>query len=326
LFIQLEFPSYERYWYVFVAPLTNRDRNRKDVRFKSASELKALQRDDYDVYLAQLNYSVLWHLSAVFDMRTAGASLRWDSQLFVNAVIRLCSALDSADEFLQLDHAGRPLPPDPWKDGQNNRNQWRQKHRRAYFLDLQNYRNQLTHSGPFMHWRDGPYFPKVGQHRGYRDWQKATTPLTKRQMTHFVHATEIIDDAWRRTLRYLESSWREVHRKHGVGRTPLPHMYRLGQADESAPWSAAGMLSTATRLLSPAEAVQMSVSYIDPLVEPRTVVSTATPSFGSGPVMFWDPRALEPPLGNVSGSSATPSRVFHSASDKKSKRPRSHTS
>jgi hypothetical protein len=79
LFVRLEFPSYERFWYVFVAPLTNRDRNRNDVHFKTDAELAAMRpaRGFYDLYLGQLNYSVL--LASLGRLRHPG---RWrDSPL-----------------------------------------------------------------------------------------------------------------------------------------------------------------------------------------------------------------------------------------------------
>ncbi len=41
LFVTREFPSYEKFWYVFVAPLTNRERDRVDVHFKSDTEAGA---------------------------------------------------------------------------------------------------------------------------------------------------------------------------------------------------------------------------------------------------------------------------------------------
>src|SRR5690348_4890567 len=103
------------------------------------------------------------------------------------------------------------------------RRTWREKHPSPTFLrDLQDYRHQLVHSGPFMHWAEGPYFPRVGHHRDFCDWRRATAGLSDSELARFAHASEIVEEAWDHTVRYLDTSWRQLLRLHGKHRTRLP--------------------------------------------------------------------------------------------------------
>ena len=319
LFVRREFPSYEKFWYVFVAPLTNRVSDRGDVHFKSDAELAAMKpaRGFYDLYLGQLNYSVLWHLSAVFDMRVAGATVRWDSQLFVSAILRLSSAHDVADELLQRDSDGK-VPADPWGHrALEARRAWRDKHRSPTFLrELQDYRHQLVHSGPFMHWAEGPYFPKVGHHRDYRDWRKATAQLTEAELAKFAHASEIVEEAWDQTVRYLDTSWRALLRRHRRAATRLPPIRRFGSSmgvaepSSRGDRSARGDRSSTTPTISVGQAVPMDVRIIlDALSPSRPVTATTEPVYPMPAADFWSVATPD-----WSGSSTTPSAPVLSGS------------
>ncbi len=313
LFVRREFPSYERFWYVFVAPLTNRERDRSDVHFKSDTELGAMKpaRGFYDLYLGQLNYSVLWHLSAVFDMRVAGATVRWDSQLLVSAILRLCSAHDVADELLQRDADGK-LPTDPWgRRALEARRAWRDKHPSPTFLrDLQDYRHQLVHSGPFTHWAEGPYFPKVGRHQDYRDWRMATARFSKAELSDFDHASAIVDDAWDQTVKYLDKSWRALLRRHRKAGVSLPPIRRLNSSAGVARLSGRGDRSSTTPTISVGRAAPMDVRIVLDALSPSTpVVATTEPVYRMSESNFWSV-----PTSGWSGSSTTPSAPVLSGS------------
>lgn len=305
LFIRREFPSYERYWYRFVAPLTNRDKNRRDVHFKSEEDLAAMvpRRGYFDLYLAQLNYSVVWHLSAVFEMRAAGGASRWDSQLFVGAVVRLCSAFDVAEEFQQRVAQG-DVPDDPWgQDAMRARSAWRKLHPRPEFLEqLQRYRHQLIHSGPFMHWAEGPFFPKVGRHAAYTDWRKATS-VSIRELPDFDHASAIVEEAWDATLKYLEASWQQVLVGRGAGRTRPPSV-----RPHISPHPADGTRTTTDPSISFAQADPVAVTYIDSLVGTRVRNTTTEPAFRLPTSDSWNVPV------SGSGSSVTPSAPVLSGS------------
>lgn len=289
LFLRTEFPSYERFWLLFVAPLTSRDKTPADIRFKTDTELGAMSppRTFYDLYLAQLNYSVLWHLAAVHDLRIGHGSGGWDTNAFVYAMVRLCSALDAADELLELDVQGS-LSPDPWKAAFGARKRWRDSHPPDRFLrDLQDYRHQLVHSGPFMHTDSGPYFPKVGMHRDYRDWRKATRPLTPKQRAQFAIAGAIVEDAWGRVVRYLERSWRTMLKGRGVKRLHLPDL----RLNELLPQdSRHGVLGTTTPNFK-IDHVMPFEYIVDAIASSATVVtSSATP----GEFRLWNPAGDQP--------------------------------
>ena len=64
-FIKKEFPSYEKYWQKYIVPLTNRPH---DVHFKTKEELEKINKGENDIFLAQLHYTVLKHLTRVFDI------------------------------------------------------------------------------------------------------------------------------------------------------------------------------------------------------------------------------------------------------------------
>lgn len=320
LFIEHDFPSYERFWVWFVVPLTNRDAIPPDVHFKMDTELGGLTppRDFFDIYLAQLNYSVIWHLSAAYAMRATAATRGWESQLFVHTIIRLCSALDVADELLQLDNAGRPIVADPWNKAQVNRSRWRKAHSHPYLAELQKYRNQLIHSGPFMHWEEGPIFPRVGRHSNYWDWRKASGPLPRRAGRDFAHAAAITEDAWKRTTRYLNRSWSELLRGRKVSRKRLrPIEMETPSADM--PLSREGIVSTTTPTFAVGHVTPFDLTVLDAPVESHPRSSTSIPWLEGGSGVFWDPRVLDAPLGDVTGSSTTPFNVAISASSGKSR-------
>jgi hypothetical protein len=66
LFLRDEFPSYETFWQQKVVPLTNRPEN---IYFKSNQDLAAISKGQKDICIAQLNYSVLNHLYAVYRLK-----------------------------------------------------------------------------------------------------------------------------------------------------------------------------------------------------------------------------------------------------------------
>jgi hypothetical protein len=292
LFIRTEFPAYERFWLLFVAPLTNRDTAPGDIHFKSDADLASMKppRSSYDLYLAQLNYSVLWHLAAVQEHRIAHGTGGWDTNSFVYAVIRLCSALDAADEMLQVIADGT-LPPDPWKSALGARRTWRTQHPPPTFLrELQDYRHQLVHSGPFMHTEWGPYFPKVGMHRDYRDWRRATSPLTLKQQNQFAIAGAIVQGAWNRVTRYLERSWRAMLKARGVHRLRLPSLDSTAIVSQDA---SSTILSTTTPNFSLEHITPFDYRYLDALSGSSVVTSSATPE--SGLFRLWNPAGNQPP-------------------------------
>jgi hypothetical protein len=171
----------------------------------------------FDLYLAQLNYSVVWHLFVAYTLRHAPTEPAREFERFTHCVIRLCSAVDVADELLQR-HDKTYTGTDPWKDAQPSRRAWRASNRDRYRRNLQDYRNQLVHSGAVGSLRDGQttLVPRVGHHRRYRDWRKLYRVSEAAQRRDFRPTQYVMDEAWLKTLRYLERWWRWMLRRRGV--------------------------------------------------------------------------------------------------------------
>src|SRR5215471_10789110 len=126
VFIRDQFPTYEKYWVRFVVPLTTRESDRKNPRLKTDTELAAMRpaKTFFDVYLAQLNYSVLCHLCAAYDLRHSPSTAVTEFDRFTHYIIRLCAAMDVADEMLDR-HNSTFSGTNPWGGAVQARQQWR---------------------------------------------------------------------------------------------------------------------------------------------------------------------------------------------------------
>lgn len=136
-FIRIEFPSYERFWQKEIIVLTNRP---KDIHFKTDPQLKKLGKSREDITLAQLHYTVLKHLARAYDLRQI-YPLNLDQ--FLEGLVRICAALDAADELLQRFLNKGQYAPLSEKDGQRARFDWRKKQNSLQYL--RDYRNKLLH-------------------------------------------------------------------------------------------------------------------------------------------------------------------------------------
>ena len=108
-FIKKDFPSYEKYWQIFIVPLTRRPHGK---HFKNIEELKKINKNEYDVYLAQLHYTIFKHLVRAYEVVNSSKRLNYDS--LVEGLVRICGALDVADDKLLAEcssyfHLMRPL-------------------------------------------------------------------------------------------------------------------------------------------------------------------------------------------------------------------------
>lgn len=222
-FIRSEFPRYERFWLAFVVPVMTRDIDRANPRLKTNHELSVTHPPltRFQVYLAQLHYSVLWNLCAAYDLRHAPRTPSTEFDLFVHCIFRLTSALDAADELLQRHNEVYAGNYDPWSAGRPAaaRNAWRSAHGDAARLSLQEYRNHVAHSGALMSIRRGNdiLVPRLGHHRNYRDW-RSLIPLSSKTILRrdFRTTQQVSSEAWRNTLRYLEKWWRWLLQQRGT--------------------------------------------------------------------------------------------------------------
>lgn len=211
LFLANEFPSYEIFWQRYVVPVTNRPAVApagavpQHLRFKMDS-------DDHQVCVAQLHYSVLWHLSVAWRLKSLPFL---DINGVANCIVRLNSALDIAEELLQR-HA-RPGYYDPWSEerGEAARRTWRDDHPpdKARLRALRDYRNHLIHGRiPMTISINGVFrVPRIGKERLYLDWRKAIlASLDPATAADFATPHEVVGGAWQEVTDFLESRWQSV--------------------------------------------------------------------------------------------------------------------
>jgi len=215
-FIGREFQNYERFWKIFVIPLTNRPNN---IRFKTEEKLKEVGRSYIDVWMAQLHYTVLFHLSRAYDILHDNDLL--DVHQFIDAILRLSSATDVADELLE-----RYTNPGEYKIIQNKgiggnligeskkaRNSWRSKN--EDLKGFRYYRNTIVHSIViprviFVPGTLGQKVPKIGRENKYLDWRIARDKIANGEdidIEDFDYTSNVMANAWRLVLTYLQDQW-----------------------------------------------------------------------------------------------------------------------
>ena len=215
-FIKDEFPSYEKFWIQYIVPLTNRPEN---IYFKTNKELQKIGKSGHDICLAQLHYSILYHLGKVYKLKNKEPFALDD---LTEGIVRICGALDIAFEFLE--RFKNPKKYSPWLEKEQRGKLGSMEARKAWqktngypLQNLRNYRNHLVHGRmmPNLN-RQVLYLPKVGLEKRYFDWRLVTSPdkLPKVQKD-FIPAKEILSESWNRLLDYLETNWKNVilHRK-----------------------------------------------------------------------------------------------------------------
>lgn len=207
LFLQQDWPSYEAFWRDRVVPVTTRPHG---MGFRSDAELAALGKGAEDMAVAQLHYTILAHLDVAHRHR---AIHPLEAEKFTHAIVRLSSAIDVADEI--LGRLNRPGTFDPWSEdaGLQARRAWRTGHRQLQ--DIRDYRNRLVHGRVFMSLIDGltgvTYFPRIGRERAYIDWRTVVNnPNPRAVILEYASGHDIVEEAWRRVLAYLETSWQTI--------------------------------------------------------------------------------------------------------------------
>lgn len=215
LFLQNEFSGYETFWQRYIVPLTNRPDN---IYFKTDQELNKIGKTHHDLCIAQLHYTVLVHLHRAFVILSSRDGIARDE--LTEGILRLCSALDVADELLE--RFPNPGTYDPWADrgkrggppgGREARSQWRAKRRKALGNktgpeeQLRYYRNHLAHGR--LHPSVNNRYPDIGRENDYFDWRKVTERQSFASLDpkHFKLPRQILASAWDRTLTYLREMW-----------------------------------------------------------------------------------------------------------------------
>jgi hypothetical protein len=215
LFAADAFPSYEAFWAAEIVPLTNRTRDRRDVRIRSQAELDAIGKSEEDVTVAQLHLTL--QLGRVYELLGRPALDRYS---FTESFVALTGASDVGDELLQRRETPRVYPAWNEKAGSRARRDWRKTHDDP-LADIRAYRNRLvhgrvvpelnvTHRGFGLPPRKTLQFPRIEKVDEYLDWRKAQTidPILVRFVVNdFREGRAIVHDSWERVVSYFETAW-----------------------------------------------------------------------------------------------------------------------
>lgn len=220
LFMSSQFPTYEKYWATKIVPLTNRPTN---IHFKRSTDLLSAGYTAENICNAQLHYTTFRQLVRAFEILKHlknGQPTIFDLDLLSEGLFHICGAQDVAFEFLQRNKT--PNTYDPWaakkqhsatrtKGSKEAREQWQRDN--SYPLqDIRDYRNHLTHGrmSPSIMVTGKMKVPKISKQDNYLDWRIITdgNPLTT--PSDFDDPDIIMQDAWDRTLTYLETQWSRI--------------------------------------------------------------------------------------------------------------------
>lgn len=214
LFIKDEFPSYEVFWIKFVVPLTNRP---IDIHFKNDADLAKVGKSKSDISIAQLNYSILRHLIRCFEVRRRINNGSWIDQfdLILEGMTRLVGCHDIAIELLD-----RKAHPSYYKTltfdisaGKIAR-KIRQDSNDP-LKTIRSYRDNLVHGRipPSIIYGTKLCLPSIGKESQYLDWRKTTdsnNPNREKYKKDFIGASDILENAWSKTTKYLEDNWKNL--------------------------------------------------------------------------------------------------------------------
>jgi hypothetical protein len=218
LFLRDQFPSYETVWAKSVVPVTGRPDHGG---FKSDEALAKIGLGPEDMCNAQLHYTAFTHLVRAFVLKEDEGGWLINPDQFLEAIVRLAAATDVADELLQrATNSGRYAP---WADGRAARRHWREAHNYP-LQELRDYRNRLLHGYlvPYQAVRQmdrveggvavpveqpALRFPKIGRETHYLDWRTLAHLTPVLVLRDFSYAQTIINDAWAKTVAYIDQEW-----------------------------------------------------------------------------------------------------------------------
>ncbi len=205
VFISDFFPSYERFWELYIFTLRNRS---EEVHYYIRNE------NEYQNYIAQLHYSILRSL-----IRTYSIFLKLSSENhhhhyiddFIDAMSRLYTAQDLAFEFLfrmkskEIDKVYC----------RNTSEKLRKKWNKPNELEpIRQYRNLLVHGVNLpSKLVSGKYFlPKIGVEKELNNWSLAIKYMVNeiKEKEYFESMDNILIYSFKTTTSYFEKEWGEV--------------------------------------------------------------------------------------------------------------------
>ena len=205
-FIKYKFPTYEIYWVNYVVPITKRDEIAPNKGIKTNEELNKIGKNENDVKLAQLNYSILRGLIRVYEIIKLNKEIKLDT--FIEGIIRLGTTIDSIYEFLTRIY--NPNTYDPWNHSscRDALQAWRSN--TTIFETFHFYRNRLVHSTFFP--KISNKYPKIGVEDNYLDWRKVTSKMKSDSniLRDFDEFHIILDEQWNKIIEYANIEWGNI--------------------------------------------------------------------------------------------------------------------
>ncbi|MCU0440799.1 MAG: hypothetical protein MUE96_00225 [Bacteroidia bacterium] len=222
-FMSTDFPSYESYWTKHIVPMTNRPTN---IHFKNSKKLTAAGFTAEDICKAQLHYTTFRHLVRAFEIRNALSGKTQsvlDTDLLSEGLFHIVAAQDVAFEFLQ--RIAEPNQFDPWASNKKTsttnspgskqaQDKWKNNNGHP-LKDIRDYRNHLAHGrmSPSIQSPPKVLIPKISFENAYLDWRLVTdwnSTTNASDQADFDSLDNILTDAWKRTIQYLETEWKKI--------------------------------------------------------------------------------------------------------------------
>jgi len=222
-FLEVEFPSYERYWSVNIVPMTNRP---IDIHFKNSSQLMSEGFTIDDICKAQLHYTIFRHLVRAFEIKrllSENDQTIFSADILAEGLFHITSSQDVAFEFLQRVQEPNLFDPMAAKKSASATKQpaskeamekWQNNNNRP-LQNIRNYRNHLTHGrlSPSIQLPPKVLMPKIGLENNYLDWRLVTDwrqSSYQSVIRDFDTLDNILKEAWQQTIGYFESEWQKI--------------------------------------------------------------------------------------------------------------------
>lgn len=223
LFLRDSFPSYEKFWQLFIAPLTNRPENintKSDEEIQKIFPNETLEVIHEKVVILQLHYSVLSKLVNAYGNIIPAKKEMFAVESFFSCIY---SALDiSAEMFGRFNNLkNRKVNSDAFnpflsvKISRKIRKEWQEQH--PYTPKLKNardYRDLILHGFVFASIATPQAgfiaLPKPDKIENYLDWRKVfNSKQSKEELINFLYTGDITNSLFEETINFLESEWQK---------------------------------------------------------------------------------------------------------------------
>ena len=223
LFLKDSFPSYEKFWKIFIVPLTNRPENINSKNDKDLQKIfpkETLEVIHERMVILQLHYSVLSKLVNAYGNIIPAKKDMFAVESFFSCIY---SALDiSAEMFGRFSNLKNGKvssdafdPSLSVKISRKVRKEWQEKHPYPLELkDARDYRDLILHGFVFASIATPQAgfiaLPRPSKIENYLDWRKVfTSKESKEGLIDFLYTGDIINPLFEHTISFLELEWQK---------------------------------------------------------------------------------------------------------------------